>query len=380
MVQLDESLISSTSCGPFGIEFHSEEGEEFDAILFDSTQSGSTQSFTALYQDQEEMLGQYEIRYKVFLKEYPDRFVEQSQPFVLSIVDPCIQETIDFPRPSRCPIEAIDLEDLSEELPEWMLLLDHQEINLFESRTIKLGEPENTFGQLTQVEVDLGGAATFVTYDLNGNKLLVQGEKMTVKDVGTWQIFIIANDTSFSEEPTIHEKSFYLRIVDFERTKKKEPIPLVPDEIEDKPKVEVIKASEFKGIVRENFESEVESDDQPRPFVIDFTAKGLLTIGWSMEMVPPRNITKLMETKIAVKTEEVAKERMLKDVVFVDEDGNVYEEAQLLDAIEVELVSEEEPDETIQIAADVIDFNKDFFKLQIDYTDRRLKEAEHHFN
>ena len=72
--------------------------------------------------------------------------------------------------------------------------------------------------------------------------------------------------------------------------------------------------------------------------------------------------------------------RRLKDVVFVDDDGNIYEEAQLLDAIEVELVSEEDPDETISIGAEILEFNKDFFKLQIDYMDRKIQEAGHHYN
>ena len=46
-----------------------------------------------------------------------------------------------------------------------MLQLDHQEVTLFDSKVIELGSPENTFGQEIKVEVDLGGASTFVTFD-----------------------------------------------------------------------------------------------------------------------------------------------------------------------------------------------------------------------
>ena len=86
VVRLDRSLATSSSCGRFGIEFHSDAGEEMDAILFESTNSG----FTVLYQENEELIGKYEIRYRMFLEDYPERSVNSRTPFIVSIADPCV--------------------------------------------------------------------------------------------------------------------------------------------------------------------------------------------------------------------------------------------------------------------------------------------------
>ena len=105
MVNLDKSLASSESCGPFGIEFYSDAGEEIDELLFDYSKSGASTSFTVLYQEDEAMIGEYEIRYRVFLEEYPDQYVNSFTPFFVRVADPCTENTEDFPRPSRCPVE-----------------------------------------------------------------------------------------------------------------------------------------------------------------------------------------------------------------------------------------------------------------------------------
>jgi hypothetical protein len=117
------------------------------------------------------------------------------------------------------------------------------------------------------------------------------------------------------------------------------------------------------------------------PYVIDFTPKGVLTIGFSMEMVPPRNFTELTDAKVAVKTVPLVRTpRRLEDVVLIDEDGNEYDRAKILDAILVELVSDVEPDRSIPVKVDVLEFNTDFFRLQLDYSDPDLIFAEDHFN
>jgi hypothetical protein len=259
MIKLDRSLASSTSCGSFDIEFASDAGEEVDAALFEH----SDDQFVVLRQEDEEMLGSFEISYKVFLVDYPDRAVKSSVPFTVTIVDPCVADTEDFPRPSRCPVEAVDIGDLDDELPEWMAELDHQEITLFDSKVIAFGEPENTFGQEIDVEVDLGGARTFVKYDAAINSLIVDGDKMLPRDIGTWQIFVIGNDTTFSEEPIIYEKSFYLRIIDFNRKKETELTDSTDSDQEPeaptKTEKAVVKAEEFVGEIRDTFEPEVVS-------------------------------------------------------------------------------------------------------------------------
>ena len=57
------------------------------------------------------------------------------------------------------------------------------------------------------------------------------------------------------------------------------------------------------------------------------------------------------------------KARRLKDAVFVNETANLYEKVKILNAIQVELVSIEEPDKTIPVKVDVVEFNEDYFKL-----------------
>ena len=50
-------------------------------------------------------------------------------------------------------------------------------------------------------------------------------------------------------------------------------------------------------------------------------------------MIPPTNINTILRKKIAVKTIEQEKARILKDAIFVDDNGNTIQKAKILDAI-----------------------------------------------
>ena len=120
IADLDDSLLSSSSCGDFGIEFKSNAGEELDNILFFSWNQGQSASFEVKENLEETLVGEYDISYKVFLVDYPDRFVDSRESFKLKVIDPCVETTTNNPRPSRCPVEEIEYEELDEGIPDWL--------------------------------------------------------------------------------------------------------------------------------------------------------------------------------------------------------------------------------------------------------------------
>ena len=44
--------------------------------------------------------------------------------------------------------------------------------------------------------------------------------------------------------------------------------------------------------------------DQPVPYIVELTQKGVLTIGWDRQMVPPGNYTEIPEAQVAVRAWE----------------------------------------------------------------------------
>ena len=69
---------------------------------------------------EETLVGEYDINYRVFLVDYPDRFVDSAKSFKLKVIDPCLETTTNNPRPSRCPVEEIEYEELEEGIPNWL--------------------------------------------------------------------------------------------------------------------------------------------------------------------------------------------------------------------------------------------------------------------
>ena len=211
--------------------------------------------------------------------DYPDRHVDSQQSFKVEVIDPCLESTSILPRPSRCPVEEIEFEQLDKRMPKWLQELKHSELHLYQSIVIEFGEIKNAFGQEMEVSVELGGASSFIQYRPSG--LIVRGESMTLSDVGTWEIIITANDTSFSDDTIVFTKSIYLRVLD------PLPKPVASTHLGDhetETEIPTINEEDFTGLIRTGFEPEPETPYQPRPFIIDMTPKGLVTIGWSVEM------------------------------------------------------------------------------------------------
>ena len=40
--------------------------------------------------------------------------------------------------------------------------------------------------------------------------------------------------------------------------------------------------------------------DRPTPYIVDLDSTGMLKIGWNKEMMPPKNVSEIPPTKIAV--------------------------------------------------------------------------------
>ena len=79
-------------CGPLTVEFYNDDAEqtELDVSIFSDERSDSINHLTILPASTESIKeGQYMILYRIFYEEYPDVVVEQTQPFTVTITNPC---------------------------------------------------------------------------------------------------------------------------------------------------------------------------------------------------------------------------------------------------------------------------------------------------
>ena len=146
-----------------------------------------------------------------------------------------------------------------------------------------------------QVEVFLGDAFRFLTFNEHFNQFVVQGGLLTQDDVGRYPIEVTAtfhNDT-FSETYT---KVFTLTVWDDDLPEEPKSSPWFPPD--------PIYYSELESaqIVRVNMTQIEEEDDpdRPIPFIKDLSVEGVLIVGWDREMRTPENFTEIPTSKIAV--------------------------------------------------------------------------------
>ena len=80
------------NCGDIDIEFWNADGSDIDPALFSTGKFGDNNVFTILKQPidvNQELLGSYPIKYRVFLAEHPEVSEEWRRPFTVTIANPC---------------------------------------------------------------------------------------------------------------------------------------------------------------------------------------------------------------------------------------------------------------------------------------------------
>ena len=88
-------MVSSSleqDCGPLQIEFfNAEDRSPLDTELFfdDRSQEPGNAFKVTRAEDGNFRFGDYQILYRIFYEQYPEVEVEQTNPFTISVVDPC---------------------------------------------------------------------------------------------------------------------------------------------------------------------------------------------------------------------------------------------------------------------------------------------------
>lgn len=76
---------------------------------------------------------------------------------------------------------------------------------------IEFGKPVNHLGEEIDVEVDLGAAQKFCTFNKKENSLTIDSERMSEDNIGVYSIFIKASEIQFGQKYE-YERKFYLQI------------------------------------------------------------------------------------------------------------------------------------------------------------------------
>ena len=134
-----------------------------------------------------------------------------------------------------------------------------------------------------------------------------------------------------------------------------------------------------------------DSKDRPVPYIADFSQRGVMTIGWDRLMTPYEKPQEIPPQKIAVElsllenlsefegkrklaTVDASRMEIREEVWFKEQMEEEYRRMLLLDSLQVQVESDTDFEELAEMSEsgtnftwDVIDFNKDFIWLQINF-------------
>ena len=109
--------------------------------------------------------------------------------------------------------------------------------------------------------------------------------------IGYWKLSVIATEVKNGRSYT-YTKHFYIRVLDVRsKTDDNEIIIIDPDTGKPVPNNQLDKSQ---------IEREAKDENKPMPYIVDFNAEGLMTIGWTRKLVPPNNYSEIPETKVVV--------------------------------------------------------------------------------
>ena len=163
MVKIDTFV----DCGPLVVEFFNDDKEKSpinNKIFLDdrsTIREDETFSFAVRSSENEEIRGQYPIKYLVTLENYSTKQlgVERDESFVIRIGEP-----------SNLVINTV---------PEWLLAMRDIYLVLGNSLVHYLGDTQTSFSSDVVIKLDLKLASVFATYDALNNVLLVDGNQIT---------------------------------------------------------------------------------------------------------------------------------------------------------------------------------------------------------
>ena len=139
------------------------------------------------------------------------------------------------------------------------------------------------------VDVVLGDAFRFTSFDQKSNTFRVRSDLMKAEDVGDYPIQVTARFFNSTFDETF-KRTFILTVWDD-----------VAEPVEPWFPTDPIIYQEWNNgdVVRQNTTQEYDPE-RPIPYIVDLQYDGLLIIGWDREMQQPENFTEIPPTKIAV--------------------------------------------------------------------------------
>ena len=194
---------SRIDCGEVEFEFIDQFGrliddELFDVVYDDTVDSDSAKKFVVKQQNNTETVGDYLIRYRASLKDYPTANVAVlNTPFIVTIV------------------ELKQSDYIFNIAPDWLINLEDQYLLLGNHLVYEFGEKTSIFGTDVTVNVNLRGASIFANYEQEQNAFTVNGDKTLREDLGLWKIIVEVTYDDPRNRQQYFSNFFYLHIQEF---------------------------------------------------------------------------------------------------------------------------------------------------------------------
>ena len=158
-------------------------------------------------------------------------------------------------------------------------MVQDKTIYVGESFTYSFGDAVNRFNQELDVMMDLGETGDFAFYNNITNSYVVVGDQV---QQGYWKLNIVAKEVK-NGRTYMYDKIFYLRVIwPFEMPDEETKPPVVIDPVTGDPV-----AGDY--LKKESLIRESRDENKPLPYVVDFDSKGVMTIGWTRNLIKPGN-------------------------------------------------------------------------------------------
>lgn len=128
-----------------------------------------------------ETKGEYRLKYRASLSEYPEIHLDSEETFKVTIAGKVYDSDYSF-----------------HARPDWLDLLTDQVIKVGQSLIYDIGAISE--GE-ENVSIELGEASIFATYDRQSQSIFISSQKYGVDQIGTWEITVsVAVDKSIFKE------------------------------------------------------------------------------------------------------------------------------------------------------------------------------------
>ena len=189
--------------------------------------------------------------------------------------------------------------------------------------------------------------------------LMVLQNKLVPEFAGTYQVKITA--TYQGPKNLVKLTAYFLLTV--KASQSQNPV-IIPPEV----KKEVIIAEKWPGLVYEGRfkQPALPKKDEPIPYIRDFSPTGVMLIGWTDQMKPIIDFSKIPPALVAVKVSGNFQENKVRrlaaknEALFKSQDGTFFGKMEIIKALEIKIVKkgddEEDEIQNIEFTYDLLDY------------------------